>query len=561
MLNYFTLKQKFLIISFVMILSVGLVTVLSQQIVREMFTANNSLKEITSVVRNHMEGDMMHDAIRSDVYKALLGAVNSDMREIDAAEADLKDHGDRFLKNVDKNLKASLPEDVQDNIAKSKEQIEEYITTARNVIALSRTSYEQARSAYRNFLIIFQTLEESQAGISDKIEEWAGTTSANQQVAAEQKIDLILILSLFTIVIVCVIPILVIFSVFQPQEDMIQIMSALARGQKNTEVRYTRRKDEIGDIARAVQVFKETLIKIDQMHDEQHRQQVRTEEEKKRALQQLADDFERTLKTVVETVTNTAKNVNQSAISLSKSAESSGQRSTELERKADEASRNVATVATAAEELAASIQEINRQVSRSTQVSRQAVSNSEEANSTVKALSTAASKIGVVLNLINEIVEQINLLALNATIEAARAGEAGKGFAVVASEVKNLANQTTKATEEIRESINSIQDATQDTVGKIQSIGQVIMEMNEIATAIASAVEEQGAATEEIARSTSQASDGTQVITQNIREVAKAIRETSDTSQQMLNASGNLAGQADIMTAEVHNFLAKVRRG
>ena len=226
---------------------------------------------------------------------------------------------------------------------------------------------------------------------------------------------------------------------------------------------------------------------------------------------------------------------------------------------AEQASTNAQTVATAAEELSASISEISSQVAQSTKISGKAVETAAATNASVQGLADAAQKIGEVVQLINDIASQTNLLALNATIEAARAGDAGKGFAVVASEVKSLANQTARATEDIAQQVNAIQGATRHAVDSIKGISDTIGQINEIATAIASAVEEQGAATQEIARNIQQASHGTNEVSTNIVEVTKAAGETGSAATQVLAAAGEVSEQSERLKSEVDSFLVAVR--
>jgi methyl-accepting chemotaxis protein len=344
-----------------------------------------------------------------------------------------------------------------------------------------------------------------------------------------------------------------------PVRTMTAAMRGLADGKLETEVPARERRDEIGAMAGAVQVFKDNAIRVRQMEAEAEEQKARAEAEKRAAMLKLADGFEQSVGGVVKTVASASTEMQAAAQGLSATAEEASRQSTAVAAASEQASTNVQTVASAAEELNASIGEIGRQVTTSAQIAGKAVSEAERTHQTVRSLADTAQKIGDVVKLINDIAGQTNLLALNATIEAARAGEAGKGFAVVASEVKSLANQTAKATEEIAAQIGAIQGATGDAVNAIDGIGKTIGELNHIATAIASAVEEQGAATREIARNVQQAAAGTGEVSSNIGGVTQAATQTGASATQMLGAASELAQQAETLRGEVDKFLAQVR--
>ncbi len=346
--------------------------------------------------------------------------------------------------------------------------------------------------------------------------------------------------------------------VSRPIRMMSATMRGLAAHDLTVEIPGTGRGDEIGQMAEAVQVFKDSMIETDRLNAEQERQRAEQERRTKH-LTALTREFDDQVTGLLQTVSSAATELQSTAQSMSATAEETNRQSTAVAAASEQTSANVQTVATATEELTASIGEISHQVVQSTQIAQKAVGEANQTAGQVKSLEEAAQKIGQVVQLINDIASQTNLLALNATIEAARAGEAGKGFAVVASEVKALATQTAKATEEIGVQIAGMQQATGLTVAAIDHIRGTISEISQIATTIASAIEEQGAATKEIARNVQQAAQGTHEVASNITGVTRAASETGAGSSQVLGAANELSKQSETLRAEVDRFLADVR--
>lgn len=348
-------------------------------------------------------------------------------------------------------------------------------------------------------------------------------------------------------------------SISNPLTQMTTAMGGLANKDWSTKIPSLGRKDEMGEMAEAVQVFKEAGQQADRMKQEEAAREARAAQEKRETMAKLADEFETSVGEVVESVANTAVDLKQTAEGVSSIAERTTAQSANVAAAAEESSVNVQTVSSATEEMSASIGEMQQQVMRSRDVSEQAANSVENAAGQVTGLSDAADQIGDVLALIQDIAEQTNLLALNATIEAARAGDAGKGFAVVASEVKSLATQTQKATEQIRQQIEGVQNESRTAVTAISSIRDVISQVTEISQSLATAIEEQTNATEEIARNAQQAAGGTQEVSSSVQGVSEASQEASAASAQLLSSSNTLTQQGEALRERMQAFINQVR--
>ena len=338
-----------------------------------------------------------------------------------------------------------------------------------------------------------------------------------------------------------------------------EVLMQLSGGDKAVTIPYTRRSDEIGDTARAADVFRNNMIRMERIEAEQNQAEQRLRSEQKAEMRQLADTFEATVGGIVNTVSATSTGLETAAATLTQAVATTRELSVMLGASAQQASNNVQMVSQAADEISASASEINRQAQESSGIAQQAVQQARSTDVRMSELAAAASRIGDVVKLISAIAAQTNLLALNATIEAARAGEAGRGFAVVASEVKMLAQRTSEATNEIGEQISGIQSATEESVAALKGIGATIVRLSEIASAIASSVETQDVTALQISNNVKQVVHGTKQVTSGISDVNKEASNTGSASEGVLASARALSEESNKLRLEADKFLATVR--
>jgi methyl-accepting chemotaxis protein len=348
-------------------------------------------------------------------------------------------------------------------------------------------------------------------------------------------------------------------AVGRPVRRIGEVLKQLADGDKTVRIPYTNRSDEIGDTARVADVFKDSMVRMEQIEAEQKHVEGRVQAERRAEMHRLADMFEATVGDIVNTVSSTSAELETAATTLARTAESTQELTVVLAASAQQASNNVQTVSQAADEISASASEINRQVQESSGIARQAVQQAERTDVRMSELTAAAARIGDVLKLISAIAAQTNLLALNATIEAARAGDAGRGFAVVAAEVKTLAQRTAQATKEIGEQISGMQAATQDSVTALQEIGSTIARLSEIASSVASSVEAQDMTAVQISTSVKHAAQGTSQVASGLTDVNKEASHTGSASGRVLSSARALSVESNKLREKANAFLANVR--
>ncbi|QQR69857.1 MAG: MCP four helix bundle domain-containing protein [Alphaproteobacteria bacterium] len=479
----------------------------------------------------------------------------------DAFEKEADEQTLRYKERIDTLRPILLTEDGKKNLAAADEALAKYKVVHKTVLDLSRQKkFDEAGKAAFDGSPLIATIQKNLREVEERNQKRSTEGSktldriieeAKRQMWTLTGIGVVLGLGLGLLIAVA--------GVSRPLGRMVTAMTKVADGDLNTVVPGLGQKDEVGDLASALDKFKAAALENRRLVAEQEEAKKRAAAERKTAMLKMADDFEASVKGVVEQVTSAATKMQSTAQSMSAVSEQTSRQAGAVSASSDQAAHNVESVASAAEELNASIGEISRQVDEAARIARSGVEDADKTNITMQELSSAAEKIGDVVKLIEEIASQVNLLALNATIEAARAGEAGKGFAVVANEVKNLANQTGNATQEITRQISGVQAQTKLAVEAIGTITTTIRRVNEISTAIASAVEEQGAATQEISRNVQQASQSAGEVSRNIGGVTQAATETGSSATEVLHSAGALSSQADALRQVVNGFLGTVR--
>lgn len=538
------------------ILAMGAMSVYLTYTLEKVF---NDSRRITLALRNQVEADMMHDGLRADVLYAIKLADEGKYEGKAEAIAATAEHAENFKRLIKEVDDMHLSPAVDERLAQLQAPLAKYISSADR---LSKEVFdnEAARTTgYDEFQKDFEYLEGAMEEFSAVIE--AEFTGINELVDAKKKTIVVLLVAS------AVLAFLTVGSgvytsrkkIVAPVKNITRVMGILAHGDLQADIPYAGSRDEIGEMAEALQVFKESGLENLRLRDEQ-KAKMDLDLQRSRSILDLSAAFETEIASVIGTLTSAANQMQGTAQSMERNSGITSEKAGVVAAAAETASSNVASVASASEELSASISEISSQVVLSTKVSAEAQSKASATSEMVGNLVAAAQRIGEVVSLISSIAEQTNLLALNATIESARAGEAGKGFAVVANEVKTLAGKTASATEDISSQVAQIQTATQEAGTAIREIIDVIYRIDEISNMVASAVEEQSAATSEISQNVQRASERTNEVTMTISEVSAAADETGQSASLVLVSAQELSMQASVLSKAVSSFVGNLSR-
>jgi methyl-accepting chemotaxis protein len=526
-----------------------------------MTTINSAIEAqvaVGSLLKNHMAADLTRATLANDVEAAIrIGRMKRDQGPavIQAAKA----HAAPLAARLVKDPPAHLPAELGRELTETHKAMTAFAEQALALVELGFSDNYKANQELEAFLKTSTELMARMNSASDKLEAVNAATAA--ETAALKNTLMTAMLAAIAVVIGGLVfaNMLIGRSVSRPVRRVTAIMGRMASGERTIEIPTMARMDEIGQMYAALSSFKESLSEADRLAAQQQAE-AEARAERGDRMEAVCHSFDQSITDLLKGFEEVMSELRRSAETMSEAA-----RQTEAEAKAandasQSAGSNVNSVAGATEELVASVGEIGRQTERSAEIAARAAARASETDKQIQGLAEAAQKVGDVVKLITDIAEQTNLLALNATIEAARAGEAGKGFAVVASEVKNLANQTAHATEEIAQQIATIQGETKTAVTAIQGISGIVGEINQIAAAIAAAIEQQGSATREIARNVEGASNGTRSVSTSIGHVSEAATETGGAAKAMLGAVARLADRSAQVQGKVADFLREIRR-
>ncbi len=548
------LKAKFTWLSAAVVTVILLAAIHDFIMTRDLVADAHAEGRAATIVRAHMHADMMHDAVQSQVMKALYARSTGNTLLLKEARTQLVRDSAQFSADIEHAQSLSPP----DAIRRGLRDIG-LLATDYNRVAANIANQPAGAQEIRQFHQLFETLREKNDAVSARLEAYIGELAETASKTADTALTRHFTIAFAVVLVALMVPLFARHQIFEPQEKLIVLMKDISAGRLDGEVPFTTRTDEIGHIAAALAIFRSNIQEKKRLEADAAALKQHNEDERRGAMFGLADNFEAKVKSVADTVASAATEMDATSRDVMKRAQDSADKLGKLVMGIAGASQNVQTVAAATTELSASIRGIAEQVENGEKIMTSAVGEAERANETAESLSEAAKKIGGVVDVINEITAQINLLALNATIEAARAGEQGRGFSVVAAEVKNLAGQTTLATRQIEEQVSFIQQAASDTVGVLQQISETINEMNKISAIIANAVVAQGAATQEIARNVQQAAEITQDVSTHATDVKLASTDASSAVSQMIAAASDLSRQSESLRGQVGSFLRDIK--
>jgi methyl-accepting chemotaxis protein len=531
---------------------------ISYQALDELQNSNEQLQRNAQIVQRHMHGDMMHDAIRGDLLAARIAKAAQDTAGNEEARKDFAEHSAAFRQDIDANLVGEMPATIKADMDTVNAALKTYIAAGESALTALQSDADAARHI-GTFKEKFTFLEDANEAVSKGLLNWTDEIKLKSAEHAHSAKLWIAAFAVLALLFSITAPVYATAGIFVPLRRMQRTMREIVLGRADIAVPYTDRKDEMGDVAKSVDVFRSNIIQIREMTILQVQQQETVQLEKRQLMRNLAHSFEERVQSIIDNVGSVAGELLETAQSMNGVTNTTHARAASAADESREAARAAQLIATSVEQMSSAAQEIASQISQSTTLVKQTVGQVSEAEIASAQLRSSNAEIGTIVQVIQEITGQINLLALNATIESARAGEAGKGFAVVAAEVKNLASQTSKATEQISDQIARVQQVSQDVLAVFSTIKSSIEKVDQYSAMVAAAAEQQTATTNEISSNMTASVRGVSRVTEDIGKVMEASDEANVSASCVLGSAKLLSEQSSNLRNEVARFLEEVK--
>jgi methyl-accepting chemotaxis protein len=512
----------------------------------------------SEILRNHLHSDMMHDALRGDVLSALASHDPAFGISLASVEADLEEHATTFTGLIETNTALATDPEIAEAVAGVVPSLTDYIAAAQEIVALAGSDQAAAVGRLPDFMIAFGELEESMEQAADGISAHNAAAVANGKSLAGLARWLMLGAMVLAIGVIAVVLLAARGMVVRPITDITAAMKRLSEGDTSVKAPHAKRRDEIGRMAAALTQFRDNAVERVRLESDARRQ-AEEREARARSIETLTSEFAGELASSLSALNASSAALKNEAGRLDAIATRASEVSNSAMGSTSSASGNVQSIAAATTELSASIEEISARMTSSAEAAARAVTSGASAGATVNDLSIAAQDIGDIVAVISSVAAQTNLLALNATIEAARAGEMGKGFAVVASEVKSLANQTSRATEDISSRISQIQEISNRSVTEVRQVVGLIEQMREISSAVAAAAEQQSAATNGIAQNVTEAAVSADEAVSGVGDLAEATSRTRNASNEVQTSARSVETLVRSLRESSERFFDRLR--